>query len=112
MYEDWTDMDTARSWSADTTTHNPVRVEQLDILMSILEDEYKPGTAILDVGMGSGLVEAMLFERIPGAFVVGLDSSQAMVALAHERLAQYAGRYEMVMHDLRDIAGAKLPQRE
>jgi SAM-dependent methyltransferase len=112
MYEDWTDIDTARQWSADTVTHNPARVEQLDILLSILEDEYEPGTAILDVGMGSGLVEEMIFKRIPGAYVVGLDGSKAMVDLAHERLVPYAGQYEVVMRDLREIEGVTLPDRE
>ena len=112
MYEDWTDRETALRWSADAITHNPVRVEQLDILLSILKDEYKQDTTILDVGMGSGLVEAMIFERIPDAYVVGLDSSEAMVELAHERLAPYANRYEVVMGDLRDMEDVRLPDRE
>jgi ubiquinone/menaquinone biosynthesis C-methylase UbiE len=112
MYEDWSDIETARPWSADTTGHNPVRTEQLDILLSVLEGEYKPGSAILDMGMGSGLVEALIFERMPTAYVVGLDFSDAMIRLANERLAPFRGKYEVVMHDLKAIKDARLPARE
>lgn len=110
--EDFRDPRTARNWNADPLTHNPTRKEQLDILLSILESEYRPGTAILDVGFGSGIVEGMIFERIPGSQVVGLDGSPAMVELANERLALYQGRYEVVIHDLMEISTAQLPPHE
>ena len=112
QYEDWTDPETAKTWDADQTTRNPTRVEQLDILLSVLEDEYQAGGAILDVGMGSGIVEEMIFRRIPEAYVVGLDSSEAMVSLARERLEPYRGRYAVVMHDIRDIDNVQLPDRQ
>ena len=109
MYQDWTDADTARDWSADPTTHNPLRVEQLDIMLAILQDLYQPGTAILDIGMGSGIVEELIFKRIPGAQIVGIDSSEAMVELARERLHNYRNQYTVVMHDLRDMDTIQLP---
>ncbi len=109
MYQDWTDADTARDWSADPTTHNPLRVEQLNIMISILQDLYQPGTAILDIGMGSGIVEELIFNRISGAQIVGIDSSEAMVELARERLHNYRDQYKVVMHDLRDIESVQLP---
>lgn len=109
MYEDWTDKHTASNWNADPTTHNPMRVEQLDILLSVLDDELEPGEAILDIGMGSGIVEELIFKRLPDAYVVGLDSSEAMVELAHARLLQYKNQYTVVMHDITQIASAKLP---
>jgi cyclopropane fatty-acyl-phospholipid synthase-like methyltransferase len=110
--EDWSDPEIARRWNADNTSHNPTRLEQLDILLSVLADEYTPGTAILDIGMGAGHVEEMLFRRISGAFVLGTDFSEAMLAIAQERLAPYAGQYEIVRQDLTHAWDTQLPSYE
>jgi tRNA (cmo5U34)-methyltransferase len=93
-------------------THNPTRPEQLDIMISVLEVEYRPGTYVLDVGMGSGIVEEMVFERVSGVQIVGMDASEPMVQLAHERLAPYRGRYDVVMGDLTRLGAVTLPERE
>lgn len=103
MPQDFKDQQTAQQWDADTRFYNPTRPEQLDMLLSIIEAEYKPGQIILDLGFGSGLVEEMIFKRIPGARVVGVDASQAMMQLAHGRLQPYASQYNAVEHDLRDL---------
>ncbi len=110
--EDFKDPATAQSWDSDPIKRNPTRPEQLDIMLSILEDAYQPGKAILDVGMGTGLVEEMIFQRIPGAYVVGVDGSPAMLELAHRRLAGHQDRYEAVVHELREIGTLQLPKRE
>ncbi len=110
--EDWTDPDIARQWDADNTSHNPTRLEQLDIMLTILRDEYLPGTVVLDIGMGSGQVEEMLFKRIPEVYVVGTDFSEAMLDLARARLAPYANRYEIVRQDLTHPGDARLPTYE
>ena len=110
--EDWTDREHARRWSADPVSHNATRPEQLDIMLSVLEAEYRPGTHVLDVGMGSGIVEEMAFERVPGMQIVGMDASVPMVELAHERLAPYHGRYEVVMGDLAQLGAVRLPDHE
>ena len=62
--------------------------------------------------MGSGRVEAMLFERIPTARVVGTDFSQAMLELAREHLVDYSNRYETVTQDITRPWDTMLPQRE
>ena len=110
--EDWSDPEIAQRWSADNTSHNPTRLEQLDILLSVLADEYTPSTALLDIGMGAGHVEEMLFQRIPGAFVVGTDYSEPMLEIARTRLAPYADRYEIVRQDLTRAWDAQLPAYE
>lgn len=110
--DDWTDPETARSWNADPLSHNPTRQEQLDILFTILESEYRQHTTILDIGMGSGIVEEAIFRRIPNAYVVGLDSSRAMLELAYERLAGYEGQYEVVVHDLTQLDTLELPDED
>lgn len=45
---------------------NPTRAEQLDILISMLNDFTTPSDCILDLGYGSGKVEELLLEHIPG----------------------------------------------
>jgi SAM-dependent methyltransferase len=110
--EDFNDPATARQWSANPVSHNPTRLEQLDILLSILESEYRSGTSILDIGFGSGLVEEMIFKRLRGAHVVGVDGAPAMVALADERLVPYRDQYETVIRDLTEISSLRLPERE
>lgn len=110
--EDWTDPEVARKWDADNTSYNPTRLEQLDILLSVLKDEYRPGTTILDVGMGSGQVEKMLFEGIPDAYIVGTDFSEPMLALAQARLAPWGEHYEIVRQDLTRVLDTELPERD
>jgi tRNA (cmo5U34)-methyltransferase len=103
MPQDFTDPKTAQQWDADTVFYNPTRPEQLDMMLSIIEDEFQPGDTILDLGFGSGLVEEMIFKRITGAKVVGVDASQAMMKLARERLQPYAAQYSAIGHNLRDL---------
>src|SRR3954469_708115 len=112
MYEDWKHEDTARNWDADPTTYNPTRAEQLDIMLAILEDAHQPGKAILDVGLGSGIVEELIFKRIPGSYVVGIDSSEAMIALARRRLEPYKERYTVLVHDITETGSLELPDLE
>jgi tRNA (cmo5U34)-methyltransferase len=112
MREDWTDAATAKSWDADPVSHNPLRVEQLDILLTLLESEYRPGKAILDIGLGTGMVEELIFERVPGAYVVGVDFSEAMLEIARRRLHPYREQYEVVVRDIREISWLKLPAHD
>jgi ubiquinone/menaquinone biosynthesis C-methylase UbiE len=100
MRDNWKDPAFARQWDDDPITYNPTRPEQLDILLSIIEAEVAPGKPILDVGFGSGRVSERILERIPGSIIVGIDSSDAMMGLANDRLGQYAGRYTLLKDDL------------
>lgn len=109
MRDEWQDPDFAAQWDRDPNNTNATRVEQTDIVVSLLAANHRPGDQILDIGMGSGLVEAAIFERIPSAFVVGIDNSRAMLELARKRLHPFTQRYAVVEHDLREIASVKLP---
>jgi len=110
-HDDWENPDFARRWDAVVSAANPSRAEQLDILAAIVERVYVPGTRVLDLGLGSGLVEVALFNRVSNAQVVGVEQSEAMIALAEQRLAPYAGRCQIVRHDLADIESLTLPER-
>jgi ubiquinone/menaquinone biosynthesis C-methylase UbiE len=110
-HDDWENPAFAQRWDAVVSAANPSRAEQLDILTAIVERVYVPGTSILDLGLGSGLVELALFERVPEARIVGVEQSEAMIALAEQRLAPYKGHWEMVRHDLADTASLTLPEQ-
>jgi SAM-dependent methyltransferase len=103
-YQDWTDPEFARKWSEKRSSRNPLRPQQLEMLLAILEDEFEPGKTIIDLGYGSGIVEQMIFERMPHAQIVGVDRSEAMMALAAERLKPYPFRFVPVRHDLAELA--------
>jgi tRNA (cmo5U34)-methyltransferase len=111
MYQDFTDEATARAWDVDPASNNPTRIEQLDILLTLVEGEHRPGSAILDIGMGSGRVEELVFGRLPDAFVVGVDASEAMLVIAAGRLSGLRDRYEAHLHDLCEIRTLRLPPR-
>ncbi len=58
---------------------------------------------ILDLGVGTGLLSALVLEEYPHANIVGVDLSAKMLAQAHNRLG---GRVELVEGDyLRDDFG-------
>jgi SAM-dependent methyltransferase len=110
--EDWKDPQTARSWSADPISHNPSRPEQLDIMLDVLQAEWRKDCTILDIGMGSGIVEEMIFKRLPEAYIIGVDGSRAMLELAYERLRGWEGQYEVVVHELTEANTLELPHDE
>lgn len=105
----WLDQTRTSQWDRDPISGNPVRREQVDLLLSLIADHYTPGSTILDIGSGSGLVEEQLFRRLPDAFVVGIDYSPAMVAMAEQRLAGKEKQFLLVRHDLGEIETARLP---
>jgi ubiquinone/menaquinone biosynthesis C-methylase UbiE len=110
-FQDFKNQQIAQQWDADTISYNPSRPEQLDMLLTIIADEYQPGNTVLDLGIGSGLIEEMLFTRVPQAQLVGVDASAAMIALADERLSAFSGQYVTLQHDFTKIVSLKLPER-
>src|SRR3981081_323749 len=107
----WLNSNYISKWDSDPISGNPVRSEQVDLLLTLVADHYIPGSTILDIGSGSGLVEEQLFRRLPEALVVGIDYSPALMAMAEKRLADKEKQFVTVRHDLRNIENAKLPER-
>src|SRR5437588_8432280 len=112
MRDIWLNPTRTSNWDSDPSSGNPLRGEQLDLLLSLIADHYTPGSTILDVGSGSGLVEEQLFQRLPEASVVGVDYSPAMIAMAVKRLAGREKQFVTVQHDLCNTQAAKLPKRD
>jgi SAM-dependent methyltransferase len=106
----WADKDFADRW--DGKNHfrdNPDREEQLDLIVSLLADGCGDDSLILDLGSGSGRVEELIFERIPGARVAGVDSSPSMLDIARKRLATFGNRFIPVVGGMGDLAALELP---
>jgi tRNA (cmo5U34)-methyltransferase len=112
MRDIWLNPVRTSNWDSDPLSGNPLRGEQLDLLLSLIADHYIPGSTILDIGSGSGLVEEQLFQRLPEASVVGVDYSPAMIAMAVKRLAGRDKQFVTVQHDLCNIQTAKLPETD
>jgi tRNA (cmo5U34)-methyltransferase len=110
MKNDWQNKELAEKWDIDTARRNPARLEQLDILVSIVADSYHAGTHILDLGFGSGQVEERILQRHPDTRVIGVDSSAAMIDLARQRLEKFPGRYQTMQHELTQLESIALPR--
>lgn len=111
MKDEWQNPEFAAQWDQEARAGigNATRAEQVDILISYIADVYKKGNALLDLGMGSGLVEELLFTRQPNTYVVGVESSQAMIDLAKKRLVAFERQYRLINHDLADFEQIALP---
>ena len=79
-----------------------VRNEYLTLL------DLKPGTVVLDVGCGSGVVTRAMAQRVvPGGRVVGIDASPAMIEIARE-LADKSGLGERIEFRSEDCRALRL----
>ena len=65
--------------------------------------------AVLDLGVGSGLVAEAVLEELPRATLVGVDFSGAMLDLAHTRLRRFESRAHLIHGDLSTPAEIELP---
>lgn len=109
MQQDWTDPEVASQWDAQGLKSNPVRSEQLSMLIRLLVDLSPDSSQILDVGFGSGQIEARLFAARPDWHVIGIDYSDAMMDIARQRLQAYTQRLTVIRADLNDLAALSLP---
>ena len=82
--------------------------ETTEYLISKIPDTLSPGVRVLDVGSGIGGA-AFFLARKYGAFVTGVDLSEEMVAIAHERAAG-AGDIGSVTTILGDVLSESFPE--
>lgn len=86
MRDAWHDEGFARRWdSVDALRTNPDREAQIALLVALVAESCTAGDRLLDLGVGSGLVEQALFEPLPDLRVVGVDHSEAMLEQARAR---------------------------
>jgi 16S rRNA (cytosine1402-N4)-methyltransferase len=78
--------------------------------LSVLPDEVirflepSDGKTYLDGTLGGGGHSALILEKAPGAFLIGIDRDQAALDAAAERLAAYGGRFRLLHGDFADVA--------
>ena len=109
MKDNWSDKTFAEEWDTKDSQGHPTRGEQLDILTSVIADNYEPGKLILDIGCGSGQVEKLIFEKCADAKIVGVDSSAVMLEIAKKRLSIFEQNFQSLQKDITALESADLP---
>ncbi len=82
----------------------PFYAEVQRMIVDLVSHYYQEGSAIYDLGCSTGILQAKLIQAYPQiAHTVGVDSSEAMIAKARERLEAmpFAGRLELIHGDIR-----------
>jgi tRNA (cmo5U34)-methyltransferase len=59
---------------------------------------------VLELGVGTGTLTALILEQFPHSLVTGIDLSQRMIARARTKLRPFRGRVELVDGDLGQFA--------
>src|SRR5262249_352670 len=106
----WHERATAAEWNTAAAPKPPPPPQQLHLLRSLLGGAQIGDRALLDLGVGSGLVAEAVLERLPEATLVGIDFAHAMLELARERLRRFEPRVCLLEHDLAAVATLELPQ--
>ena len=60
------------------------------------------GLSVLDIGSGYGPVAAVVLDAYPKAHAIGLDISEAMMAVGRERMARFGDRFRYMVGDFGD----------
>lgn len=109
MVNQWQRPEEAAEWDASAGRHLPTRAEQQHLLLALLAG-IRDG-AVLDVGIGSGLVAEAVLESLPHVELVGVDFSPPMLDVARERLGRFGARVHLCDGDLSAPDKIDLPLR-
>lgn len=100
---------TEQVFSATAATYNPARARLIPCFHRFYTSalELVPASAqyVLDLGAGTGLLSALVRERIPGAHLHLVDNSEPMLAQARQRFAAD----DRVTFELADYTSSQLP---
>ena len=105
----WKTDETAVAWDVQGGGELPTRAKQQDLLLALLAASEIGDGAVLDLGIGSGLVAEAVLQALPDAQLFGIDFSNAMLDLARERLSPFGSRVLLRSHDLSDPDAIDLP---
>jgi len=108
--QQWHTKESAAEWDAGGSEQLATRAEQQEIMLALLTATSIGDGAVLDLGVGSGLVAEAVLERLPDAHLVGIDFSQPMLDLARRRLARFGSRATLQHGDLSQLARLELPR--
>lgn len=82
--------------------HIPRRDEIGETILDLIPAAPDEPFTAVELGVGGGWLSAALLERFPGARVLGLDGSPAMLQETDRRLQPFAGRYTLKQFRLED----------
>ena len=103
-HHNWTSPAYVEAWIANDVTHDADRQPVLRRMVQLLPIGHDDPVRVLDVGGGYGMLTREVLEELPRSVVWLEDLSEAMIAQARLRLAEFAGRVNFVSADLRDPA--------
>jgi ubiquinone/menaquinone biosynthesis C-methylase UbiE len=106
----WERPETAAAWDAGGGAELPTRAEQQALLLALLGASNVDDRAVLDLGVGSGLVAETVLDELPRATLVGVDFSAPMLELARDRLRRFGSRARLSQGDLSRPAEIELPR--
>lgn len=104
----WRDADFARSWAEGDSLRDLLDFPRRMAAGIVAGDNPAPAV-IVDIASGPGAVLAVFLERFPQAWGTWCDASRAMLAMAEEKLAPYAGRVDYRIADMTALDNAGLP---
>jgi ubiquinone/menaquinone biosynthesis C-methylase UbiE len=107
--QQWQRADEAAAWDAGGSECLPTRAEQQELLLALLEGSRIGDGAVLDLGIGTGLVAEVVLEMFREVQLVGVDFSPAMLDLACERLRRFGSRVQLRNGDLSTPEAIELP---
>ncbi|MCI0821564.1 MAG: class I SAM-dependent methyltransferase [Chloroflexi bacterium] len=77
-----------------------------EYMARLIGAEPDAGLSVLDIGSGHGPVATVVLDAYPNAHAIGLDISEAMIAVGRERMARFGDRFRYMVGDFGD---GKLP---
>lgn len=111
LMDNWDNSSFVKHWDSTHLEGNPVRKEQLKVVKHLVKKYYEPESEILDIGIGTGILEEMLYEENSEYKIYGVDGSQIMVQLAKKRLSHIIDNVSFVIGDLEKIQEIKFPKK-
>jgi tRNA (cmo5U34)-methyltransferase len=108
--QQWHSQESAAEWDAGSSEQLVTRAAQQEILLALLAATPIGDGAVLDLGVGSGLVAEAVLDRLPHARLVEVDFSPPMLDLARRRLARFGSRVTLVHGDLSQLDRLELPR--
>jgi tRNA (cmo5U34)-methyltransferase len=109
LVHEWQWPETAAAWDADGGAGLPTRAAQQELLLALLRSSKIDDAAVLDLGVGSGLVAEAVLDDLPRTTLVGVDFSSPMLALARDRLRRFGSRVHLLSGDLSKPGEIELP---
>jgi SAM-dependent methyltransferase len=101
----WREADFAHGWAQGDGFRDVLAFPRRMAAVIVAGDRPDPGL-IVDVGSGPGDFLAVMLQEFPSARGIWTDASEAMLGLAHDRLAEFGDRVEFRIADMTDLAAA------